>query len=138
MDQNEPHLDQNETGPQREVIELEVERIDDPADDLHRGPLHKLRGRLLGSLLPVGLGLGLDALDFATRSPRVGLVLGVLAGLFLAGRLRLVGGRRIMLICACAAYCASPITTYLPLAGLYALFNAAQPFVAKTQGRAGS
>ena len=149
MDQIEPNLNQNERTKNRgagasaqsenhhEVIELEVERMDDPAADLPRGPLAHLRGNLLGSLLPIGFGLVLDALDFATRTPRVGLVLGLLCGLFVAERLKLRGKQRIAMVFACAAYCAAPFTTYLPLAGLYAAFHIAQPFLSKAQGKSG-
>ena len=68
---------------------------------------------------PILAGFLLDLVDFATYGPigvRVGVVVGALAGYFLAMSMGVEPKRRWPYAAAAGAYCMLPFTAFLPLA----------------------
>lgn len=108
-----------------EAIEVDVERLDGSGEpqgeDLHVGP----------AIGPVISGLIIDVLDFSTRGGALavlGLLLGVLAGWYLARNLGLDRKRSLYVGLACGVYCMIPVTSPIPLATLIGVWvRARQP-----------
>ena len=109
----------------QEAIEVDVERLDGPEEPQRED---QRLGRAIG---PVISGLIIDVLDFATLGGALavfGLLLGALAGWYLARNLGLDRKRSLYVGLACGVYCMIPVTSPIPLATLIGVWvRARQP-----------
>jgi hypothetical protein len=94
-------------------IEVEAVRLPRPDEPVGAAPGQ----RWLRALAPVLAGSFLDLVDFATRAPLLGLLLGSLAAWWVGGRLRLGLQARLWLTLGSAIYCAIGLR-FVPLGTL--------------------
>lgn len=120
-----PHSPPAGSVPERQVIEVEVERLPREGEatpqDVRREALHRVEE----GCGPVFAGMIIDLVDFTTIGPIgvvLGLPIGALCGHWLARKLGY--GQRTSLIVAltCGLYCMFPPTSFLPLATLCGVF----------------
>lgn len=114
--------DQNGLGPQREVLEVEVERL-----GVRPSWVEVIRGRIVGVLKPVVLGGLVDFGDLLTVSPilaPIALPVGVLVGYMFAKWLDVPPTWRFLIAGLVGVYWIVPFTSPVPIAALIAGFVA--------------
>lgn len=95
------------------MIEVEVERLDDPPPA--EAPIGR---RTVRTLTPIFLAMAIDAGDLATLpgTAALALPLGLLAGFAFSGFLGVAAPWRVIIACVTGLYWALPFTNVFPLA----------------------